>query len=109
VKSPGISVGLNFTQNLTNNPNPDIIRLYAELLGIFVKVGSIIKSFDFPGNLDCYFIGKVTKVEGDYIHCDTIKQVFDGEEDTDPHPTFCTVKQGLMMFDAKFERVVVLG
>jgi hypothetical protein len=74
-----------------------------------MKVGSIIKSFDFPGNLDCYFIGKVTKIEGDYIHCDTIKQVFDGEDEPKPSPEFRTVKQGLMMFDTKFERVQVLG
>jgi hypothetical protein len=74
-----------------------------------MKVGSIIKSFDFAGNDTCYFIGKVTKVEGDYIHCDTIKQVFGGADQPRPHPTFRTVKQGLMMFDANFERILVLG
>ncbi len=76
-----------------------------------VQVGSIIKSFDFPGNLNCYMVGKVTDVDGDFISCDTIKQVFSGiaEEITEFNKTFRTVAQGAGMFDDKFERVVVIA
>jgi len=44
-----------------------------------MQVGTIIKSFDFPGNLNCYMVGAVTKFEGDFIECSTIRQVFDGK------------------------------
>ena len=76
-----------------------------------VQVGSIIKSFDFPGNLHCYMVGKVTEVDGDFITCETIKQVFSGkaEEITEFNKTFRTVAQGSGMFDDKFERVVVVA
>lgn len=76
-----------------------------------MQVGSIIKSFDFPGNLHCYMVGKVTKIEGDFISCDTIKQVFSGkaEEITEFNKTFRTVAQGSGMFDDKFNRIVVVA
>lgn len=76
-----------------------------------VQVGSIIKSFDFPGNLNCYMVGKVTNVDGDFISCDTIKQVFDGkqEEITEFNNIFRTLAQGTGAFDDKFNRVVVIA
>jgi hypothetical protein len=76
-----------------------------------VQIGSIIKSYDFPHTFNCYMVGKVTKIDGDYISCDTIKQVFDGKEEElcEFNKVFRTVKQGLGMRDDKFERVVVIA
>lgn len=76
-----------------------------------MQVGSIIKSYDFPGNLNCYMVGTVTEIDGDFISCDTIKQVFDGKalKLDDFNKTFRTVKQGCSFMDEKFKRVVVVG
>jgi hypothetical protein len=76
-----------------------------------MNIGTIIKSFDFPGNLNCYMVGTVTKVEGDFITCDTIKQVFDGKAlpNEQFNKEFRTVAQGSGMFDATFQRIVELG
>ena len=46
-----------------------------------MKVGTLIKSYDFPGNLNCYMIGEVTAVNGIEISCRTIRQVFQGRSD----------------------------
>ena len=76
-----------------------------------MNIGTIIKSFDFPGNLNCYMVGTVIKVEGDFITCDTIKQVFDGKAlpNEQFNKEFRTVAQGSGMFDATFQRIVELG
>ena len=76
-----------------------------------MQVGSIIKSFDFPGNLNCYMVGTVTALDGDFITCETIKQVFDGKALPleEFNKTFRTVAQGQGMFDDKFNRVVVIA
>lgn len=78
-----------------------------------MQIGSIIKSFDFPGNLNCYMVGTVTKVEGDFITCDTIRQVFDGKAQPieEFNKEFRTVAQGKNFMDdmSKFERIVVIG
>jgi hypothetical protein len=76
-----------------------------------VQVGSIIKSYDFPGTFNCYMVGKVTAVDGDFISCDKIKQVFDGkqEEINEFNNIFRTLAQGTGAYDDKFERVVVIA
>lgn len=77
-----------------------------------MQVGSIIKSFDFPGNTDCYMIGEVVDFEegGDVIVAKMIKVVFDGETKQIGYvDLFRTPKQGTMMFDKTFERVVLVG
>jgi hypothetical protein len=76
-----------------------------------MQVGTIIKSFDFPGNLNCYMVGEVTAVDGDFITCKTIRQVFQGkaEEISEFNEVFRTVKQGASFMDDKFERVVIVG
>ncbi len=76
-----------------------------------MEIGNIIKSFDFPGNLNCYMVGTVTKVEGDFISCNTIKQVFDGKalQLEEFNKTFRVVKQGCNFMDEKFQRVVLVG
>ena len=76
-----------------------------------MKIGNIIKSYDFPGNTDCYMIGRVTDIISDFILCDTVKVVFDSKEISvqEKNKQFRTVKQGLSFGDSHFERVVVLG
>jgi hypothetical protein len=76
-----------------------------------MKVGSVIKAFDFPGIDNCYMVGKVVVVEGDYLTCDTWEIVFEGESTIVKGSThrFRTVKQGCMIFDSKFQRVVELS
>jgi hypothetical protein len=78
-----------------------------------MQVGSVIQSFDFPGNLTCYMLGTVTELDGDMITCNTIKQVFDGKAlpVEEFNKTFRTVKQGRAFMDDmfQFKRVVVIG
>jgi len=76
-----------------------------------MQVGSIIKSFDFPGNIACYMVGEVTAVAGEEITCRTIRQVFDGKavEMEQLNETFRTMAQGAGMFDQMFDRVVKIG
>ena len=74
-------------------------------------VGTIIKSFDFPGFDDNYMIGEVTSVEGELITCRTIKHVVRGEaRPVDEYTaTFRTPAQGCGMFDEHHARVIELG
>lgn len=76
-----------------------------------MKQGTLIKSFDFPGTTDCYMIGRVVDVISDFILCDTVKIVFEGEECPikETKKQFRTVVQGLNFGDDKFQRIVVLG
>ena len=46
-----------------------------------IQIGSIIKAYDFPGTTNCYIIGEVTKIDGDYIVATKIKEVFGGSLD----------------------------
>lgn len=75
-----------------------------------MNVGSVIKSFDFPGVTDCYMVGRVVDVIDDFILCDTMEYVFEGESlpIKETKRQFRTVKQGCMMFDSRFQRIVVL-
>lgn len=76
-----------------------------------MQIGSIVKSFDFPHTTSCYMIGRVTDISDDMITCETIKIVHQDQEKPvlDHLVFFRTPVQGAGMFDAKFERVVVLG
>lgn len=72
-----------------------------------IKVGDIIKSYDFPGVLDCYKIGRVVDIIDVYILCDTLDEVFDGVTTKVPMPRqFRTVKQGEWFGDDKFNRIL---
>jgi hypothetical protein len=73
-----------------------------------MKYGTIIKAYDFPGNTNCYMIGKVVNTDHDFIYCTMIKEVFDGQMAIDPDDSFRTPKQGLSFGDDSFQRVVVL-
>lgn len=71
--------------------------------------GMTIKSFDFPGNASYFMIGRITKIDGDYLYCETISHVQAGVEQAVNRPTFRTVKQGAMMMDESFDRIVVVS
>lgn len=72
-------------------------------------IGMTIKSFDFPNNDTCFYVGKITDIKGDILHCDTISNTYLGKEKLSPSKTFSTPKQGCMVFDDKFERIVILS
>lgn len=74
-----------------------------------VQVGSIIKAYDFSGVTNCYIIGQVTKVDGDYIVADKIKEVFGGDTKVITGKTFRTPKQGMSFGDENFQRIVIVG
>jgi hypothetical protein len=50
-----------------------------------VKIGDVVKSLDFVGNNDCYYIGLVTAIHHDdgTFRADTIKRVWMGQIDKD--------------------------
>ena len=73
------------------------------------KYGDIIKAYDFPGNMECYMVGKVVNTDDDYIYCTMIKQVFGDQTVADPDHSFRTVKQGFSFGDESFQRIVVIA
>jgi len=77
-----------------------------------VQINDIIKSYDFPNMLDYYMVGQVTGFEDDMIVCKTIKIVQDNKAvdyGCRFPEEFRTPMQGQMMFDSKFERIVVVA
>ena len=77
-----------------------------------LKVGDVVKSYDFPGNTDCYMVGKVVSVSkqfGDF-RATFIKRVWEGREDNKFKTDYFTAPlPGNMFMDETFERVVVLA
>ena len=77
-----------------------------------VKVGDIVKSYDFNGNDRCYMIGKVVGLHGDEsFRAEFIKRVFAGVEDKKFKTDYFTAPlQGESFLDTPdFQRVVVIG
>jgi hypothetical protein len=67
-----------------------------------VKIGDVVKSLDFVGNNDCYYIGLVTAIHRDdgTFRADTIKRVWMGELDNGfPSATFVAPLPGNHFFD----------
>jgi hypothetical protein len=73
------------------------------------QIGDVIKAYDFPGNLECYMIGRVSNIDNDFIYCSMVKEVFDGQRSVDPDKSFQCPRQGLAFGDDSFQRVVILG
>jgi hypothetical protein len=73
-----------------------------------IQIGSIIRSYDFHFVNDYYFVGEVTKIEGDYIYCNTLAQfrAMEEQEITEKNSTFRAVKQGAMLMDDEFQRII---
>lgn len=82
-----------------------------------MQVGDIVKSFDFPGNTECYIVGEVIEVDANdgCFKARTIKQVFGGQVklvEVGFNDYFRAPLPGQNCFDAfspGFERVVVVG
>jgi hypothetical protein len=74
-------------------------------------IGKVIKSLDFPHTDTCYMIGVVIEETRTTVKCRTVLQMFRGKEDpiTEFNKEFSTNKQGFGMFDAKYQRVTVIG
>lgn len=72
---------------------------------IKIKIGSVIKSYDFYGNTECYLIGEVTEINGTVLVCKTLKQVFNNLEEAPTNDVFQTVIQGEGLMDDKYIRV----
>jgi hypothetical protein len=73
------------------------------------KCGDIIKAYDFPGNLDCYMVGRVVNTDDEFVYCVTVKEVFSGQMAMDPDDSFRAPKQGLAFGDDSFQRIVVVA
>lgn len=76
-----------------------------------IKIGDIIKSYDFAYNTRSYSIGQVTEIVDEYIFFTCIKQVWENEM-VDPKeydPSMRTVAMGCLMSDERFARIEVLG
>lgn len=76
-----------------------------------MRVGDIVKSYDFPGITDCYMVGKVVGVHFDgTFRAKFIKRVFGGVEDRKFKTDYFTApQQGEMFMDDQFNRIVVLA
>ena len=76
-----------------------------------VKVGDVIKSLDFPGNNECYRIGKVVAIDGEIYTCAGIEIMWEGRSkpSTQVEELFSTPMEGAHMFDSYFPgRITVI-
>ena len=66
-----------------------------------VKIGDVVKSLDFVGVNDCFYVGLVTAIQGDgTFRADTIKRVWMGAVDNRfPSATFVAPLPGNSFFD----------
>ena len=74
-----------------------------------VKIGDKVRSYDFMGNIDCYFEGIVESIDGKMatFTARTTKQVFDGKELDVTSKAFTTDLPGMnWMDDVWTDRVV---
>lgn len=76
-----------------------------------MNIGDIVKSYDFPGNTECYMIGKVVGIHGDgSFRAEFIKRVWLGQHDKKFKTDYFTAPvQGNAFMDEKFQRIVVIG
>ena len=77
-----------------------------------MKIGDIVKSYDFPGNTECYMVGQVVgvfKFDGTF-RAKFIKRVWLGENDKKFKTDYFTAPlQGKAFMDEKFQRIVVIA
>ncbi len=67
-----------------------------------VRIGDVVKSLDFVGQNDCYYVGLVTAIQSDgTFRADTIKRVWSGTLVSDVHTskTFVAPLPGNHFFD----------
>ena len=75
-----------------------------------VKVGDIIKSYDFPGRTDCYITGKVIKIieNESMLLAEVISAISEDKPYNFPDRIFKTALPGSCLFDDVFERIVII-
>jgi hypothetical protein len=77
-----------------------------------LKIGDIVRAHDFPpreGRGDCFMIGKVNEIDGDFFVANTLLRMWDGKEIETKQNNFRTLCQGAMGFDKTYERVTILA
>lgn len=76
-----------------------------------LRIGNVIKSYDFVNDVSCYMVGRVREIKDGMAVCDTISQTFSGEETTDFAWEFRTPLPGNFMMDEmypQFKRIEVV-
>jgi hypothetical protein len=83
-----------------------------------IKIGDIVRAYDFApreGCPDCFIVGKVTDLDGQFFVAKTLMRVWNGKVDNkvqmievNQH-TFRALCQGEMGFDKEYERVTILA
>lgn len=76
-----------------------------------LKIGSVIKSYDFVNNHDCFMVGRVREIKDGAAVCDTISQTFAGEDTPDFAAEFRTPLLGNFLMDEmypEFKRIEIV-
>ena len=83
-----------------------------------IKIGDIVRAYDFApreGCPDCFIVGKVTDIDGQFFVAKTLTRVWNGKVDNQGNErsqvqhTFRALCQGEMGFDIGYERVTILA
>ncbi len=77
-----------------------------------LKVGDVVKANDFPGNTECYMVGKVVAVSEAFgeFRAEFVKRVWLGDLDRKFKTDYFTAPlQGNAFGDTNFQRVVVVA
>lgn len=74
-----------------------------------IELGTVIKSYDFPGRTDCYIIGSVVDTSKGLITAKVIRAISEGKLYQFPDSEFTTLPQGEGLFDDKWNRVEIVG
>ena len=75
-----------------------------------IEIGDIVKSLDFAGHDDCYYIGKVVGVfEDGTFRAESLARVWLHESERKFADYFTAPLPGNHLMDDKFERVKIIG
>jgi hypothetical protein len=76
-----------------------------------MKIGDIVKSYDFLNMKSCYIIGRVIEVKDNRFTASIIKAVSEDKEYKMRSEEFSSIVMGAGMFDNEwdFDRVEIIG
>jgi hypothetical protein len=76
-----------------------------------LKIGDVVKSLDFVGTNDCYFIGRVTRINSDRgeFCAKIIARIWEGKSVYFAGETFVSPLQGQLLSDRLGTRVEVIA
>jgi hypothetical protein len=76
-----------------------------------VKIGDVVKSLDFVGTNDCYFIGRVTRINSDRgeFCAKIIARIWEGKSVYFAGETFVSPLQGQLLSDRLGTRIEVIA